>query len=76
LLTPENCKRYFTPAKDGYAYGWAIRQEDGYTATSHGGGINGFSTMIVRVPEKKLVVVALSNLLLLGPENWPTSSSS
>ncbi len=63
LLTPENYRRYFTPEKNNYAYGWTVVKADGVETISHGGGINGFSTMIMRVPSKELVVVTLSNVL-------------
>jgi CubicO group peptidase (beta-lactamase class C family) len=63
LLTPENYTRYFKPEQNNYAYGWGVNQRGPLAVQSHGGGINGFSTMIYRVPEKKLVVVALANVL-------------
>jgi CubicO group peptidase (beta-lactamase class C family) len=62
LLTPENYQRYFKPGLGDYAYGWNVQKRNGVELISHGGGINGFSTRILRVPERKLVVVALSNL--------------
>jgi D-alanyl-D-alanine carboxypeptidase len=55
----------FTPFKDGYAYGWSIRPASpatfGRTLIEHGGGINGFSTMIVRVPDEHVTSIVLSN---------------
>ena len=63
-LLPDSAKqRYWTPFKDTYAYGWDVRKQDGVTVESHGGGINGFATMIIRIPEEKLLVVTLSNVL-------------
>jgi len=56
----------FTPFKDGYAYGWAItppeKAPSGKRQVGHGGGINGFSTMITRVPDDRLVVIVLGNV--------------
>lgn len=63
LLPAALMERYFTPYKDGYAYGWAVQDKVGKKRVSHGGGINGFATMIIRVPEEKVLVVTLSNLL-------------
>ena len=66
-LLPEAAKQLmWTPFKDNYAYGWAIGQPaqnqfGGYKRIAHGGGINGFSAMIVRVPDAKMTVVVLSN---------------
>lgn len=62
LIGESSYKKYFQPEKDGYAYGWIVRQLDGEDVQMHGGGIEGFSTMIIRVPAQKLLVVALANL--------------
>lgn len=63
LLSAESYKKYFTPVMNNYAYGWNVKDRDGVVVVSHGGGINGFATMILRVPAKNLVVVTLSNAL-------------
>lgn len=63
ILTPENHKRWITPFKNDYAYGWTVRQRDGMQEVSHGGGIDGFGTMIVRYPEKGVVAAAFTNHL-------------
>src|SRR5262249_297746 len=52
----------WTPNRNDYGYGWNIAKRLGATAYEHGGGINGFNTMIVRMPEKKLLAVVLSNV--------------
>ncbi len=62
LLTEENYRRYFTPEKNNYAYGWIVQERGGLVWQSHAGGINGFATMIIRVPSKELLVVALDNV--------------
>lgn len=62
LLTAENYERYFKPALNNYAYGWNVQQRAGVEVHSHGGGINGFATMIFRVPSRRLLVVTLSNV--------------
>ena len=38
-------------------------RSDGLEVISHGGGINGFATMIMRAPAQGLLVVTLSNVL-------------
>jgi CubicO group peptidase (beta-lactamase class C family) len=63
LLTPENYQRYYTPLKNDYAYGLNVQTKNGVQQISHGGGINGFATMIIRVPSERLLVVTLSNVL-------------
>ena len=56
----------FTPFKDNYAYGWQVPtpspQTFGKRQVAHGGGINGFSTMIIRLPEENVTSIALSNV--------------
>ena len=50
-----------------YAYGWFVREQPigpekaERTAISHGGGINGFNTLILRVVEDRHLVVLLNN---------------
>lgn len=61
ILTPENHKRWMTPGMNNYAYGWTVRGHEGLTEVSHGGGIDGFATMIIRYPEKGVVAVAFTN---------------
>ncbi len=66
-LLPEAAKSLmWTPFKNSYAYGWAVGDADaavygGHRRVAHGGGINGFSTMIVRLPDPKLTFIVLSN---------------
>jgi CubicO group peptidase (beta-lactamase class C family) len=65
LLPAAARTRMFTPYKNEYAYGWAIRPAStatfGRTLIEHAGGINGFATMIVRVPDERVTSIALSN---------------
>lgn len=55
----------FTPFKDDYAYGWLVPQPSpatfGHRQTSHAGGINGFSSMLIRLPDDKMTIVVLAN---------------
>jgi CubicO group peptidase (beta-lactamase class C family) len=57
----------FTPFKNGYAYGWGVYKmqigqlKDSVSVTSHQGGISGFNTSIIRVPNDKNLVVLLNN---------------
>ena len=56
----------FTPFKSDYAYGWQAPppspQTFGRRQVAHGGGINGFSTMIIRLPEENITSIVLSNV--------------
>jgi len=65
-LLPDAAKQVmWTPFRNNYAYGWSIRTPSeasyGYTWLAHSGGINGFSAMIIRVPDAKLTIIVLSN---------------
>jgi CubicO group peptidase (beta-lactamase class C family) len=55
----------WTPFQNGYAYGWGIRDASpatfGYKQVAHSGGINGFSSMIIRLPEPNVTAIVLSN---------------
>ncbi|MFC0251588.1 serine hydrolase [Massilia consociata] len=67
LLKPSSWERAFTSyrLKDGkatgYGYGWEVASVQGAKAISHGGGINGFSTYAMRLPEQKVYVAVLAN---------------
>jgi CubicO group peptidase (beta-lactamase class C family) len=67
LLSDENRARMFTPFLNDYAYGWAITQfplgntKETVSTIQHGGSINGFNTLICRVPGDKHLIVLLNN---------------
>ena len=74
LLRPATWKQTFTPYKlsdgksAGYAYGWFIRKIQGHDSIEHGGGIPGFVTHVIRIPEDKVYVAILIN------QDSPTAS--
>ena len=67
LLSANGKKTMFTPFLNGYAYGWGVGNikvgtlKDSLMLIEHGGGINGFNTLISRVPKDKQFVVLLNN---------------
>lgn len=67
LLKEDLKKQMFTPVLHDYGFGWAINKEkldDQKTELNtiqHSGGIHGFNTLLVRVPERKELVVLLDN---------------
>lgn len=67
LLKPSSQQKAFTAhvLADGksvpYGYGWSVRKMHGMPMQSHGGGIPGFSTYALRLPEKQLYVAVLTN---------------
>lgn len=58
----------YIPASGGhYGYGWSMGRhpigntKDSVETIGHGGGINGFNTLITRFPEEKNLVILLNN---------------
>jgi len=57
----------FKPNLSDYAYGWVVTKAklgngtDSTSKITHGGGINGFNTVIVRFPAQKHLIVLLDN---------------
>ena len=66
-LKPESVRRMWTPARlpDGtdtrYGFGWIVWTLDGHPVVEHGGGINGFQTANLRLPDERIYVAVLSN---------------
>jgi CubicO group peptidase (beta-lactamase class C family) len=61
ILDAASKKLMVTPVLDDYAYGWFIDEVDGHPVIGHGGGIDGFLTDYLRIPDLDLVVVTWSN---------------
>jgi len=68
LLTPRSKELMFQPGKGNYGYGWFIDQaaipgsDQKVPRIAHGGGINGFSTLLTRLPGERHLIVLLSNV--------------
>jgi tetratricopeptide (TPR) repeat protein len=67
LLSPQLKELMFKPGLSNYAYGWVVQkaplgvQGEPVTVIQHGGGINGFNTLITRLPESKNLIVLLNS---------------
>ncbi|WP_181373092.1 serine hydrolase [Massilia glaciei] len=73
LLKPASWARAFTPHKPGggapdghghghgHGYGWAMGALKGSPTIGHGGGINGFSSYAMRLPQEQVYVAVLLN---------------
>jgi CubicO group peptidase (beta-lactamase class C family) len=61
LLSAKSREAMMTVDKNNYAYGLAVSQQHNRKMVSHGGGINGFNTVLARFPEEKLTIVVLRN---------------
>ena len=60
ILKPASKQKMFTPGLSEYGYGVNIRRST-VTTIEHGGGINGFNTIISRDLEPRRLVVLLNN---------------
>ncbi|MDA8020614.1 MAG: serine hydrolase [Thermoanaerobaculia bacterium] len=75
LLPRTTLEKAWTSAKlndgsaTGYGYGWAVGQVAGHRLIQHGGGIHGFRTQAIRIPDEKIFVAVFTN----GARTSPTS---
>ncbi len=63
ILTEDSKKKLFTPYISSYGYGWRISGSNGRKTISHTGGINGFSSILVRYVDDDAFIVILCNLI-------------
>lgn len=73
VLSPENLQAAFTPVKteenkdapseSGYGYGWIISRFRGDPEIWHNGGLDGFSSFLLRLPERHFTVAVVANAL-------------
>ena len=73
LLPAELRELLWTPADladgraTGYGYGFVVHDYQGHRLVEHGGGINGFVTSMLRIPDREIFVAVLSNNPAAGP---------
>jgi CubicO group peptidase (beta-lactamase class C family) len=71
VLNAASLKAAFTPVKtkenkdddsgDGYGYGWIVGKRRGLQEIWHNGGLNGFSSSLLRLPKENFTVAILAN---------------
>lgn len=65
LLSAASRRLLFTPVRDHYAYGWGAATyalgPDSVRTQEHNGAINGFTSLLVRVPQSRQCLVLLDN---------------
>jgi len=67
VLSAQSKALMYKPFLDNYAYGWVVtnasfkQNDQPVQVITHGGGINGFTTTIVRFPQEKNLIVMLDN---------------
>jgi CubicO group peptidase (beta-lactamase class C family) len=62
--------------KTGYGYGWGIGNVQGRLSISHDGGINGFMTSSIYLPEEKVFVAVFSNCECTPPTEIATKMAA
>ena len=72
LLKAASLEEMITPFKDDYAFGLGVRMVGGHKLIDHGGGIEGFNTLLAYYPEDKLTLVVLANVNGRAPEEIAT----
>ena len=80
VLKESSLKAAFTPARlndgsigqvlggSGYGYGLAMGDIREMKLLSHGGGLQGFNSYLMRLPEKNFTIAVLANCLPQAPE--------
>jgi len=77
LVRKEWLDRAFTPfvlangESSGYGYGWFVGDFAGHRSIEHGGGINGFATYELTLPEDRVFVAILTNSAVEGRDPGP-----
>jgi CubicO group peptidase (beta-lactamase class C family) len=61
IISPASLQKAFTPHLAKYGYGWMIDSAYGKKMVGHGGGIPGFVSNILRVPEDQTCIIVLDN---------------
>ena len=61
LLKKSSLDAMFTAVRDDYGYGYRVNKLFNRRHTTHGGGIEGFSTSINRFPDDRVTVIVLGN---------------
>ena len=62
VLSAESLKAMTTPGKGEYGLGVMVSKKAGLDVVQHGGGIEGFNTNLMYVPDKRIAIVVLSNV--------------
>ena len=68
VLSAASLKKMTTPFKNDYAFGLEVHKVDGQEVIEHGGGIEGFNTMLAYYPEDKLTLIVLGNVNGRAPD--------
>ena len=62
ILSADCWKEALTANQHGYGYGWEIDTVYGHKAIGHNGGIPGFSSQMLLIPDQDLEIIVLTNV--------------
>jgi CubicO group peptidase (beta-lactamase class C family) len=74
VLSADSLKAMTTPGKGNYGLGVMVADENGLKVVRHGGGIEGFNTSLIYVPERKIAVVVLANVNGMAPDQFSSQA--
>ncbi|MEK9839495.1 MAG: hypothetical protein VW396_10565, partial [Ilumatobacter sp.] len=75
-LTDDSVTEFTTPFRDtGYGLGISVGESAGHTSYSHGGGVPGFRSDAVYLPDLDVTVVVSANLIPIEPDISSLSSA-
>ncbi|MDQ1592175.1 MAG: hypothetical protein QOG71_2802 [Pyrinomonadaceae bacterium] len=67
IVSAKNKELMYKPFLSNYAYGWTVtkaalgQSKETVNSVAHGGGINGFNTLLTRYPDQKNLIILLDN---------------
>ncbi len=62
LISAASLAKMTTPFKNDYAFGLIVQTTSGRKVIQHGGGIEGFNTLLAYYPDSKVTVAVLANI--------------
>ena len=62
LISATSLSKMTTPFKNDYAFGLTVQTVAGRKVIQHGGGIEGFNTLLAYYPDSKVTVAVLANI--------------
>ncbi len=68
LISAASLAKMTAPFKNDYAFGLTVQTAGGRKVVQHGGGIEGFNTVLAYYPDSRMTVVVLANLNGQAPD--------
>ena len=62
IMSKSSKQKAYTAVKNNYGYGWVTDSSAGKRTIGHGGGIHGFNSNMVSIPEDNTCIILLANV--------------